>query len=624
MRLPVRIAVAALLLAASACADPTPTPTPQQTATALATPTPTLAPPTTLPPLASVPDAPERDDFALARRFSGVTATPLPVETLYADEEVGFTRRFSGFDLVANRTFAFDATVRLVSDNAAWYFRTDAEVDADALGRAAGAFERHVLPGVLDLVLPGRTLPGRIAIVHGAFPGVGGYFNGGDALPVAVRAHSNERVALYVNGDQPVGGDDYLGVLAHELQHLVHWLADPTESAWVQEGFSEFAARSLGYEGIPFFFYRGNPETSIRDWPPLDADPLPNYAGAALFTAYLAERLGADAIVRIAAEQADGEESVQAVLDRTFPGMEFEALFADWLAANVSGGSTPPYGYADATPAIRTERTLKGPGSISGEATQMGAWLLDIDADVPLDVTFAGNGATPLLPVEPYSGESCWWGNSGDSVHASLTRTIDLTGVQSATLRFRAWWEIEEHWDRGYVSVSTDGGGTWSILDATSATTRDPFLVAFGPSYTGASRGWRLESADLTPFAGHEALLRFDYLTDDSTTGSGWCIDDVAVPETGLFDDAETDGAWQADGFVRTGSAGVEQRFAIRLVEGTGDAATVTPVSVGSDGVASFRVDRPATMVVTGFADKTSEPARFEVRAVEAAKENSG
>ena len=636
MRLPACIAVAALLLAAPACANgtpsptrhtpPTPTPTAFPTAVVLPpeTPVPTSAPAPGPPPFADVPNAPERDDYALARRFHGVTATPLPVETLYANEEVGHTRRFTGFDLIANATFEFDATVRHVSPNAVWYFRTDADVDADALAEAAQEFERSILPGVLDLVLPGRALPGRIAIVHGAFPGVGGYFNGGDALPVAVRGHSNERVGLYLNDGQPLDDDFYLAVLAHELQHLVHWVADPTESAWVQEGFSELAARTLGYDSIPFLFYRGQPEVSIRDWPPLDEDPLPNYAGAALFSAYLAERLGGDSIAAIAAEQSDGEDGVQAVLDTAFGGTDFEELFADWLAANASGGSALPYGYADAAPAIRAERTLTGPGRVSGEAPQMGAWLLDIDANVPLDVTFTGEGTTPLLPTDPYSGEACWWSNTGDSIHSSLTRKVDLTGISDAMLSFRAWWEIEEHWDHGYVSVSTDGGEAWSVIDATSSTAHDPFRIAFGPHYTGASRGWRLESADLTPFTGHEALLRFDYLTDDSTTESGWCIDDIAIDDVGLFDDAESKGAWHADGFVRIGGAGVEQRFAIRLIEGRGDSAKVTPVAVDSDSAASLRVDRPVTMVVTAFASKTSEPARIEVRAVETTNGNSG
>ena len=482
MRLPSPIAVAALLLAAAACADATPTPTPEPTATPFPTPViiPLDTPVPTPAPFANVPDAPERDDFALAQRFSGVTATPVPTATLYASEEVGFTRRFTGFDLVDNVTFAFDATVRLVTPNAVWYFRTDAEVGDDALTTVADAFERTILPGVLDLVLPGGSLPGRIAIVHGTFPGVGGYFNAGDALPAAVRAHSNERIGLYLNDSQPLDGGFYPAVLAHELQHLIHWHADPTESAWVHEGFAELAARTLGYDGIPFFYYRQQPEVSIRDWPPIRENPLPNYAGAALFSAYLAERLGGDAIARIAEEQSDGQEGVQAVLNATLPGTTFEALFADWLAANVSGGAAPPYGYADATPVIRAERTLDGPGRVTGEVTQMGAWLLDIDADVPLDVTFTGEGATPLLPVEPFSGGACWWGNTGDSLHSSLTRTVDLTNVSEATLRYQAWWEIEEHWDRGYVSVSTDGGESWR-----SWTLRAPLRTTPSASHSG-------------------------------------------------------------------------------------------------------------------------------------------
>ena len=539
----------------------------------------------------------------------------MPIETLYPSEDVGFGRRFTGFDLDANTTFTFDATVRHVSPNAVWYFPADADVDSDALAAVADAFERTILPGVLRLVLPGQALPGKVAVVHGPFSGVGGYFSSGDALPRAVRRHSNERVSIYLNDGYVLNSNGHLATLAHELQHLVHWMADPTESTWVHEGFSEFAARSLGYGGIPFTYYRAQPEVSIRDWPTLDEDLLPNYAGAALFSTYLAERLGVESIAAIAAQQTDGSAGVQAELDAAHGGIAFEDLFVDWLAANASGGDTPPYGYGNAAPAILPERTLDEPDSISGEAGQMGAWLLRIEPDAPLNVTFAGKIATPLLPTRPHSGDACWWSNTGDSIHATLTRAVGLTGVATAALRFRAWWDIEEHWDRGYVSVSTDGGASWRILHTESATTHDPFRVAFGPSYTGASRGWRLESADLTPFAGREALLRFDYLTDDAIAGSGWCVDDIAIPEIGLFDDAETDGAWQADGFTRTGGASVRQRFVIRLIEGKGDSAAVKPVPVDGNGAASFLVERPVTMVVTAFAPKTSEPARFEVQA---------
>lgn len=627
-------ALAAVSMAVAACAGDAPaqapagSPTPPPTLASGPTPTPLAALPTlpTLPTLAAdapdppIPDAPPRDDYALARRFFGADAAPVPDETLYANERVGFTRRLQGFDLLNERVFAFDATVRLVSANAVWYFPTSAQVDERALADAAETFEREILPGVIALVAPGRALPGRIAIAHGHFPGAFGYFSASDALPSAVRPNSNERVGFYLNLAAPVGGRAYLGTLAHELQHLVHWLADPTESAWTHEGFAELAARSLGYGGAPAGAYRRDPGVSLRDWPPLSEDVLPNYAAASLFSSYLAERLGAGAIARIVANPGDGAAGVQAALDEAGAGMDFEALFADWAAANAAGGESPPYGYSDAPSPIRPRRMLTGPGEIDGEVNQFGAWLLAIEPDEPLDVTFIGAASTPILPVAPFSGESCWWGNRGDAINSTLTRSLDLADAVSPTLEFRAWRDIEPLWDHGYVSVSLDNGASWEILAPTGATARDPYRAAYGPAYTGASGGWRLERADLSPFAGRRVLLRFDYVTDDAINRPGWAIDDVAVPEAGFFDDAESDGDWTADGFVRACGRSVEQRFALRLVEGRGSDASVRALRLAG-GSASFRAGAPVTLVVTAFADKTSEPASFRVRAARANEE---
>jgi hypothetical protein len=49
------------------------------------------------------------------------------------------------------------------------------------------------------------------------------------------------------------------------------------------------------------------------------------------------------------------------------------------------------------------------------------------------------------------------------------------------------------------------------------------------------------ETIDLTSFAGQRVLLRFEYVTDGGLNTSGWAIDDVAVPELGWLDDAESE-----------------------------------------------------------------------------------
>ena len=415
-----RLLPAALLLLAlaAACGDardapPTPepvaTPTPAPTATPTATPapasppapaTPTATAAAQAPRVVDVSDAPEGDIFALARRYRGVDAEPLPLGDVFPDEAVGDARSFQGLDLDGDRVFTFDAEVMHVSANATWWFPPGADVDAEDVRSAAREFEERILPGVVRLVAPGLELPGRIAVVHADFPGVAGYFNGADALPASVAPISNERVALYMAlppGSEPFTRLYYYGVLAHELQHLVHWLVDPSEDAWAQEALSELAARELGYPGIPFEPYLRRPEVSVTDWPADVEQALPNYAGASLFAAYLTERLGGDFPARLTAQLADGAAGVEAAS----PGDDFRELYADWLTANVARASAPPYGYESLTGSPVVRRSLREPGTLAGRAPQYGQWLLDLRPDAPWEVTFASGGPAPLLPDAP-------------------------------------------------------------------------------------------------------------------------------------------------------------------------------------------------------------------------------
>ncbi len=585
----------------------TPTPTVTRAEPAAPTPTPTPAPP------AGIPDAPARDSFDLARRLLDVEAAPLPTNVLYANEEVGMSRTFWGLDLPGLELFELQATVLHVSDNAMWYFPSDSTVALEDVLDAAREFEARVLPGVVDLIAPGMVLPGRIAIVHGNFPGVGGYFTSLDALPRSVSPGSNERIGLYMSFLERIGEERYLGTLAHELQHLIHWSVNPTEDVWVQEGLSELASRSLGYPSLPFFPYLRQPEVSLSDWPSVPNDSLPNYAAGSLFAAYMADRFGAGWTARLVAEPLSGAAGVEAV-----SGLSFIDLYADWLAANIVGASAPPYGYAHSTGRAAVRRVIDEPGVVAGAAHQLAAWYMELRPSAPWDIAFEAAPRTPILPVPAYSGEACWWSNRGEAINTMLTRPLDLTGLDSATLEFRAWWDIEEKWDHGYVVVSTDDGETWTALEGTGTSTDNPLRTAFGPSYTGSSGGWRLERIDLSPFAGQEALLRFEYVTDEAIHSPGWCVDDIAIPETGFFDDAESSGDWTANGFTRADGQGVAQEFALRLVQGTGDGAVVTPLAPDEDGSVRFRIEEPATLIVTPLALKTSEQATFAVEVAEA------
>jgi bacillopeptidase F (M6 metalloprotease family) len=205
---------------------------------------------------------------------------------------------------------------------------------------------------------------------------------------------------------------------------------------------------------------------------------------------------------------------------------------------------------------------------------------------------------------------------------SSLTRAIDLTDVDAATLHFATWHDIESHFDYGYVAVSTDGGQTWETLPGTTSSDADPNQANFGHGYTGVSEGWSRQKVDLNPYAGQEILLRFWYISDPGLNQPGWLIDDIRIPEIGFADDAETDdadgdaGGWTVDGFVRSSNR-VPQAYIVQLVE-EGPRTTVRRIELDEQGRATFELGEEtenAVLVVSGASRWTSEPAPYRVTA---------
>ena len=591
----------------------TPTPlTPSQTPTPVAA---TSTPPVSTPSEGPIPDAPDRDSFDLARRYLGVNAVPLSSDRLYPDDAIGERRAFWVLTIAGPSFRRQEADLRYLSEHAMWYVATGGDVSNAAVQRAATAFEEDVYDQTIATFADGKQPDGRITVLTVPIPGLGGYFSSVDALPTAVYGFSNERAVVYMNSAVGMGSMSYTGTLAHEFQHLVHSLSDSNESTWVNEGLSELASRLLDLPSLPFSAYLRDPEVSVVNWPETPGEALPNYAGSSLFAAYLARRTGVENIHRLVGQELDGVPGVQAYLDETAPGLTFEDVYADWLVANLLNAEAGPYGYDSAPGQVTIGRTLDGPGTIEGTVNQLGGWYLNIETDTPLELSFEGQLTTPVLAERPHSQDACWWSNRGDNIDSTLTREFDLTGLARATLTFWSWYAIEEHWDHGYVSVSTDGGVTWRALAGAAASTDDPVGTAIGPSYTGSSGGWVKDQIDLTSFAGQAILLRFEYLTDDAINATGWCIDDLEIAELGFTDDAESDGAWVAEGFVRLRASGVPQRFLARLVTGEGDGAVVAIIEVDARNRWTLVVEKDAVLIVTAVAPKTSQPASFTLTA---------
>lgn len=132
----------------------------------------------------------------------------------------------------------------------------------------------------------------------------------------------------------------YEPIVAHELQHLIHYDRDPDEELWVDEGCADFAQFLCGY-GHPIdqiaYYLVFHPFTSLTFW----GGGLENYGASYLFILYLYEHYGgAGTISSIVAEQANGIEGINNVLKASRIHKDFDRIFQDWTVANYLDDTT--------------------------------------------------------------------------------------------------------------------------------------------------------------------------------------------------------------------------------------------------------------------------------------------
>ena len=198
----------------------------------------------------------------------------------------------------------------------------------------------------------------------------------------------------------------------------------------------------------------------------------------------------------------------------------------------------------------------------------------------------------------------------------TLTREFDLSEVDSATLEYWTWYDLEQDYDYLYLEVSEDGEH-WDILTTPSGTDKDPSGNSYGWGYNGESGGWIKESVDLSAYAGKKIQIRFEYVTDAAVNGKGFLLDDVSIPEINYETDFESDdGGWEGAGFVRVENR-LPQEFRLALILQKDGEITVQKIPLQDDQTAeiSFSLEEgdSATLVVTGVTRFTREKASYEV-----------
>jgi immune inhibitor A len=630
---------------------PTPTPTPAPTATYTPSPTPT---PTSTPTSAPAPTPVPPPTYTPVFDPDQASVEPLPAEppprpfdyTVVNPEPPrrvpNATRAFWVADGTTGERREIVARLRVQTAHVAMWVEEGVWHDVRQLAAAAAFFEVHVAPTVHAAFgsewTPGVDNDPRVAVLHatGLGQGVMGYTSSADEFPRRVYPFSNEAELIVVHADTvEVGSPAYYALLARQFQRLIQWFHDRNEERWVKEGLAELAVRLSGLdpgfavgaqpEGGIEQAYLECPDTSLTGWK--DGEAAAHRGAAYLFATYFHERFGDAGTRALVAQPLNGAAGFDAALTGLAAGLTFEDLFAEWLAANYldgeAGASPPRCGYATLDLGRPAPAAIYDgyPVTVEASVRQFGADYLLLRGTDDLDVQFTGTTAVPLLEVLPHSGRYFWWSNRADESLTTLTRAFDLSGVERAALTYWTWYDVEAGYDYATVEVSTDGGERWQVVSTPSGTDADPYGSNPGWGYTGTSGdppGWIQEQVDLSPYVGSEVRVRFAVLTDEAVTGTGFLLDDVAIPEIGYADDVETgEGGWEAAGFVRTDNL-VPQRY-LALLIGIGDSIAVERLPVEEDQTAEWTVPlgsrgwREAVLVLSGLAPFTTQPAPYRL-----------
>lgn len=582
---------------------------------------------------ASFPRPPSRDPIDLARRLRG---GPAAVATASAppDYQVGDKHTFWVLDQASKTPYRVTARIAYVTAHVYMYVADGVSISAANIKASADIFENQTYP-LLHKYIGSETSPGidndvHITILNARIPGLGGYFSSLDTYPRSVNEYSNERDMVYINVDSSAPGTPtYDSTLAHEFTHMIQQNIMSGGEAWVKEGTAEVGARAAGQQsgGLDALFDQ-NPDIQLTEWAETPSQSSAHYGAAYLFMTYYAQQFGGYAAIgQLLAGDGRGEASFNRHLASRGLSATFESIFKDWAIANylddktIAGGR---YGYDERRPVKPAAETVKTfPYRSSTTVHQYGTDYYVLPSPKgDLTISFDGQENAKLVDVDAHSGKVQWWSNRGDEIDSRLTRKVDLSGTKKATFRFWTWFDLEENYDYAFVMVSTDAGKTWTTLPGRYTTTENPNGGNFGSGFTGksgAQPAWVQESMDLTPYAGKQILLRLEYVTDDVYNAQGIGFDDFEIPEIGWKDDAETEGDWVAEGFVRTDNR-LDQGFAVQVIT-QGKATKVQSMALDDlakgqlvlRNVGSGQDISSVVVAVSGLAPLTNRTADYQI-----------
>ncbi|MFF0722772.1 choice-of-anchor J domain-containing protein [Micromonospora sp. NPDC003816] len=443
---------------------------------------------------------------------------------------------------------------------------------------------------------------------------------------------------------RPARPNLYESTFIHEWQHLAHYYTDPFESILINEGLSDFAQTLGGYAdasarvdqpGADSHIYCfqgfgtvqtayntnprdcGGPENSLNLW---DEGGNPNavladYGNAYSLMLFLYDRYGLDFISRLHRDgESQGLASIKAALAAEGVN-DLHGVIHDYQTMNLVDrivGNSKLGVMLGRDKRKVTTASLNATVNLANPATHATPGAAPNGADYvqlrkangkPLgrgdlrSISFKGAKTLPSVPLawttvtdDPdRPGNPVIWSGNGNSTDAAAVTPVSVP-AGNPTLTFLAKYGAETGYDYGYVSVSTDGGRSYTAIEG-DKTVAGPL----GPSLNGTTNGFEPHSFDLSAYAGQDVLLSFRYVSDGGVNEGGLLIDDITVGGTLVSDGSNLDAFDSPSQVYPTPVANWNVRFV------GFDEKLRTAVQFEVDGKTNFTLGVVQTALLTAF-----------------------
>jgi len=214
--------------------------------------------------------------------------------------------------------------------------------------------------------------------------------------------------------------------------------------------------------------------------------------------------------------------------------------------------------------AVRSFTTVAAPGDCGIGTVTVPLYSTDFESGTT-GWTHSGTGDSwALSGVRTHSGTNAFHANDPAVVSDQylVSPAIALPASMSAlAMKFWNHQTLEDRtggcYDGAVLEISTNGGGSWTRLEAQLLT--DPYdgpvssccsnPIAGTNAWCGDPQNWTNSVANVSAFAGQIAQFRFRLASDSTVSREGWYVDDVAVQgcQVLIFADgfeSGTTGAW--------------------------------------------------------------------------------